>query len=254
MKVSQLYEFLNERIPRALSCEWDNDGLACCPDPEKQVCRVLLALDITREVVDKAVDEGYDVILAHHPLIFRPIKALTTDLAVPGKLIRLVENKISAMAFPTRLDAVDGGVNDVLAQRLGLSEIEKFGPEGEMMGRVGRLPASMSLEDFAAQVKCTLGAPFVLANGDRTVSRVAVVGGNGDDFIGAAIAAGADTYVSGRLGYHPMTDARESGINLVEAGHFYTEAPVLAYLESLIQSLDNTIETTVFDSNRIVAI
>ena len=94
MKVSQLYDFLNKRIPRDLSCEWDNDGLACCPDPERQVKRVLLALDITEETVARAIDGGYDVILAHHPLIFRPIKALTPDYGVPAKLIWVFHQRV----------------------------------------------------------------------------------------------------------------------------------------------------------------
>ena len=254
MKVSQLYDFLNKRIPRELSCEWDNDGLACCPDPERQVKRVLLALDITEETVARAIDGGYDVILAHHPLIFRPIKALTPDYGVPAKLIRLVQNGISAMAFHTRLDALEGGVNDVLARQLGLLGVEVFGPEGEKMGRVGNIESPMELDRFAELVRDKLGAPFVLVNGNRTVSRVAVLGGNGDDFIGAAIAAGADTYVSGRLGYHPMVDAPENGINLIEAGHYFTEAPVLRYLENLVKEADGGIETTTIDSNRIRAI
>jgi putative NIF3 family GTP cyclohydrolase 1 type 2 len=90
MKVSQLYDFLNKRIPRELSCEWDNDGLACCPDPERQVKRVLLALDITEETVARAIDGGYDVILAHHPLIFRPIGAVAPGKTVAEKVIKLL--------------------------------------------------------------------------------------------------------------------------------------------------------------------
>ena len=122
------------------------------------------------------------------------------------------------------------------------------------MGRVGSIKEPMALDCFAELVKRTLGAPFVLVNGTRMVSKVAVLGGNGDDFIGAAMAAGADTYISGRLGYHPMVDAPESGINLIEAGHYFTEAPVLRYLESLVKEADGGIETTVVDSNRIRAI
>ncbi|MBQ7380915.1 MAG: Nif3-like dinuclear metal center hexameric protein, partial [Clostridia bacterium] len=75
--VSELYEKLDRAIPTSLSCEWDNDGLMCCPDPKRPVKRVLLALDITESIVDRAIDEGFDVILSHHPLVFRPIPSLT---------------------------------------------------------------------------------------------------------------------------------------------------------------------------------
>lgn len=254
MKVSELYAFLNEHIPKSLSCEWDNDGLMCCPDPDREVRRVLVVLDITEDMVEVAVKDKCDVILSHHPLVFRPIKALTTDAGVPRKLINLVKNGIAAMSFHTRLDAVRGGVNDVLARLLGLQNMEDFGPEGEQMGRIGTIDVACDIDEFAARVKKILEAPMVLVSGKNKVSRVAVLGGNGDDFIGEAIAAGADTFVSGRLGYHPMTDAPEAGINLIEAGHYFTERPVLSVLESFVKQADGDIEILQMGSNVIRAI
>ena len=251
MKALTLYQYLEERIPRELRCEWDNDGLMCCPDPEAEVKKVLVALDISERMVELAIAEGCDLILSHHPLVFRPVKALTDAQATPRKLIRLVKHGITAVSFHTRLDALAGGVNDVLAARLGLSSIEAFGADGEMMGRVGEIPTELSLPEFAAFVKERLGAPAVLYNGERPVKRVAVLGGNGDDFIFAAKAAGADTYVSGRLGYHPMASAGEDGINLIEAGHFYTENPVLSVLADMVKSADPSIEILLGDSSEI---
>jgi dinuclear metal center YbgI/SA1388 family protein len=251
MKVSELYQYLDERIPRSLSCEWDNDGLMCCPDADREVKRVLLALDITEDVVDAAVVGRYDVIVSHHPLVFRPVKALNGETGVQRKLIKLIQNNIAAMSFHTRLDAVDGGVNDILAKMLALDDIAPFGPEGEKMGRIGTIPAPLSLDIFAKYVGRILGTPAVLYSGAKTVRHVAVLGGNGDDFIDAAIEAGADTLVSGRLGYHPMTDAKECGINLIEAGHYYTERPVLSALSDMIGSADTAIETVIVDSNSI---
>ena len=251
MTVSELYQFLDARLPRDLSCEWDNDGLMCCPDPTREVKRVLLALDITEAIVDEAVEKGCDVILSHHPLVFRPVRVLTPEGGVPRKLIRLVQNGISAMSFHTRLDAVTGGVNDVLAAALGLLNISAFGPEGEQMGRIGSLSAPMSLDAFAEQVKKTLGAPFVLVSGAGEVSRVAVLGGEAGDFIGTAESAGADVLVGGRLGYHAMTDAPESEIALVEAGHYYTERPVLSALAAMVKDADGGIETVIAESGNI---
>ncbi len=254
MTVSELYRFLENKIPRSLSCDWDNDGLMCCPDPDREVKKVLLALDITEAIVNEAQEMGCDVILSHHPLMFRPVKALTTEGGVPRKLIRLVQNGISAMSFHTRLDAVCGGVNDVLAATLGLADISAFGPEGEQMGRIGNLAAPLSLDVFAEQVKKTLGAPFVLVSGAGQVSRVAVLGGEGDDFIREAESVGADVLVSGRLGYHPMTDAPEGSIALIEAGHYYTECPVLSALEKMVKEADVGIETIIAESGNIKAI
>ena len=248
--VSELYEKLDRAIPRSLSCEWDNDGLMCCPNPQRPVKKVLLALDITEKMVDRAIDEGFDVILSHHPLVFRPITSLTTEDPVPRKLIRLVQNGIAAMSFHTRFDATVGGVNDALAAALGVKNTVPFGNEEGEMGRLGDVEP-MTLSDFAQKVKVALGAPSVFAAGDRPVQREALLGGSGSDFISAAKKAGADTYVSGDLAYHHMTDARENGINLIAAGHFYTENPSLPYLAKLVTSADADIEITLANSNEI---
>lgn len=251
MKALELYQYLDARIPSSLSCEWDNDGLMCCSAPDREVKKVLLALDITEEVVETAVREGCDAIVSHHPLVFRPVNALNGATGAQRKLIKLVKNDIAAMSFHTRLDAVEGGVNDELAKMLALGNVEPFGPEGERMGRIGTIQQPLSLDVFAKQIGNALGAPAVLYSGNKQVKRVAVLGGNGDDFISAAIAAGADTLVSGRLGYHPMTDAEENGINLVEAGHYYTERPVLSVLADMLHKADGAIETVVVESNKI---
>ncbi len=250
MKVTELYRFLNEKIPPSLSCEWDHDGLMCCPEPEKEVRRVLLALDISEKTVEKAINEGFDVILSHHPLVFRPVRSLTPTEATPRKLIALVKNGVSAMSFHTRLDAREGGVNDVLADLLGLGNREVFGKEGEKIGRIGDV-APTTPEQYAAWVKEKLGAPVVQFSGNKPVSRVALVGGGGDDFVSAAKEAGADTYVSGTIGYHALAAAIEDGINLIEAGHFFTEQPVLAVLAEFVKEADPSVETVIFHSDEI---
>ena len=255
MTVKELYRFLNEKIPSSLSCEWDNDGLMCCPDSEREVKRVLITLDITAEAVQRAIDTSCDLIISHHPLIFKGLKSVNEESFVATKVIALIKSDISAFSFHTRLDALMGGVNDVLAKRLGINDPIPFGNDGEAIGRIGILSQPMSLSDFADHVKAALGAPAVLcADAGRTVCRVALLGGEGDDDIAAAKAAGADTYVSGRLGYHAMTDAPECGMNLIEAGHFYTEFPVCEKLEALVAEADPTVECTVFFSNKILVI
>ena len=238
--VAELYRHLDSAIPASLSCEWDNDGLMCCPNPQRPVKKVLLTLDITEKVIEQAIQQNFDTVVSHHPLIFRPISALNPEKAIPRKLIKLVGNNITAMSFHTRLDALSGGVNDALALCLGVKNAVPFGNRNEEMGRIGDVEPC-SLSDFAHHVKTALGAPFVLVAGNRPVKRVALLGGNGDAFVDAAKAAGADTYVSGRLGYHQMTDAAENDINLIEAGHFYTENIVLPRLAERIVQADGDI-------------
>ena len=164
--------------------------------------------------------------------------------------MKLIKADIAVMSFHTRLDAVEGGVNDTLAKLLGISDATPF---GEGLGRIGTLPSPMALSDFARMLKSSLCAPTVsVADAGKEVYRVAVLGGSGDDEIGAAIAADADTYVSGELGHHPMTDAPDMGINLIEAGHFYTEEPVCEVLSEKLSSLG--IEAVRFNSNRTMVI
>lgn len=251
--VSELYQELDRAIPASLSCEWDNDGLMCCPVPSRQAKKVLVALDITERIVDRAISEGFDVILSHHPLIFRPVRSLTTENAVPRKLIRLIENGVTAMSFHTRFDALAGGVNDALAEALGVKNTRPFGNEDEEMGRIGEVdPCTLSA--FAEKVKKALGAPAVLFSGEMPVRRVALLGGSGEDFVDAAKKAGADTYVSGDLAYHQMSEARECGINLIAAGHYYTENPSLPYLAALVKAADSGIAVELAESIEIQAI
>ena len=249
MTVRELYTFLEEKIPRALSCDWDNDGLMVCPDDTKEVRRVLVALDITAAVAEHAIKEGYDLVVSHHPLIFHPLKAVAPGEATVNKVIRLLTSGVSAMSFHTRLDAVAGGVNDVLANAIGLQSITPFGKDGEEMGRIGDLETPMSLRAFAELVKSATGAVQVqISDAGKPVSRVAVLGGGGAGESGAAAAAGADTYLTGDLRHDQLTEAPERGMNLVQGGHFYTENLVCNRIRELLLEADATLTVDLIDS------
>lgn len=257
MNVRELYLALEERIPRALSCEWDNDGLMCCPDSSREVGKVLIALDATAEVVDAAIEGGYDVIVTHHPFVFKGIKSLDDAGGVSAKAISLIRKGISVMSFHTRLDAADGGVNDTLCALLGIKNVAPIFEENIPLGRVGELDSSIDVNEFARKIKEVLGAPFVLlSDAGIPAHRIAVLGGGGKDFVGVASACGADTFVSGRLDYHPMTDTPDSPhpINLIEAGHFHTENPVCEALAQMVNAIDSSIICDIFNSNVIKAI
>ncbi len=252
MKIRELYECLDARIPTSLSCEWDNDGLMVCANPEREVRRVLIALDITAEVVERAVEGGFDAVISHHPLVFRPLRAVEPSNPVAKKVIRLLAAGVTAMSFHTRLDAVTGGVNDTLAAALGLSDVIPFGNGEETIGRIGTLSRELTLGQFVEEVKRATGVPFVLASdaGVR-VRRVAILGGSGSDDVLAASRAGADTYLSGELAHHHLTDAPERGMNLIAAGHFHTENPVCESLARMIGEIDRKIEVELMNSNPI---
>lgn len=250
MIVKELYDKLNERIPDSLREPWDNDGVMCCTDTTADVKNVLVTLDVTEEIVDYAIERGFDLIVSHHPLIFKPIAALTAEEHISRKLIKLVGNNISVFSFHTRADKVEGGVNDILAERLGLKNVKPFGEGG--LGRIGELDSEQELDVFCDLVKSRLSTEGMrVADGYDTVYKVAVVGGDGKDYVRAAIAEGADTFVSGRLSYNVMEDAPEIGVNLIEAGHYYTEQPVTEFFAELICALDGNAYVEIADSNMI---
>ncbi len=235
MTVNELYNRLSALYPAALSAEWDNDGLMCCKDGSKEVKRVLCALDATDAVIDYAIENGFDLILTHHPLLFHKVGAFTENVPEARKLMKLSAAGISVLSFHTRADAALGGVNDLLAKALGLCDVAPL-PGG--IGRIGTLKEKEELSSFAKRVKEALPSPLVLfGDAGLLVSRCALCGGSGKDEIAAAKAAGADTFLSGRLSYESVNEAGSLGINLLEAGHFYTEDLLPRYwAEELLRS------------------
>ncbi|MBE6587123.1 MAG: Nif3-like dinuclear metal center hexameric protein [Ruminococcaceae bacterium] len=237
MTVIEFYTRLAELYPTSLSSSWDNDGLMCCPDLDAPVKRVLVALDATDAALSYAESEGFDLVLTHHPLIFKGLRALNGLDLVGRRVIKAMKAGISVISLHTRLDAGEGGVNDTLAALLGLSDIESFGDDDNpTLGRIGTTDLS-DAGDFANRIKEATGVPTVTAYVSRPVCRVAVVGGGGGDLIGDARRAGADTIVTGESGYNKSLDAGEDGMNVFIAGHYYTEAPVMKILEDLAKSI-----------------
>lgn len=248
--VKKLYDKLTESIPEELSCEWDNDGIMCSSDYSSEVNNILITLDVTEEIVDYAISRNFDLIISHHPLIFKPLDRLTEENHVSRKVIKLISNNVSVFSFHTRADKVTGGVNDLLAEKIGLVDVMPFGEDG--LGRIGNLPEERELDEFADIVKMQLGADGVrIADAYNTVKRVALVGGDGKDYVKDAVRAGADTYLSGRLSYNVMEEASDMGINLVEAGHYFTEFPVTSFFSSLVSRLDGNAYIEIADSNMI---
>lgn len=245
MKVRELYNCLDERIPSSLSCDWDNDGLMVESDGEKEVKKALISLDVTPDAVDYAIEGGFDVIISHHPLIFKPLKSVNDNSYISRMVNKLIKSDISAMSFHTRLDIVGGGVNDALASVIGLTDVEPM-PE---IGRVGNLGEEVYIDDFVGFVRDVLGCDHVNFVGDSPVFRVAVVGGDGKDNFADAIACGADTYLTGSMSYNTMVDAAYMGVNVIEAGHFHTEQPVCAVLAKTLAELG--IDCEIFYSNPV---
>ena len=246
-KISEIYQCLERALPPSLSCDWDNDGLMVCASPEKEVKKILFALDITPAVTEYAEKIGADLIISHHPLIFSGIRRMDGHDGTTRKVMALLKNNISAMSFHTRLDAAEGGINDILANLFRLSDVEQFGVDGDTAARIGTLPAPMAFEDFCRLVKDILGAPSVCgAKSGHTVSRLAVLGGSGKDYIREAQRMGADTYLTGEVNYNYLLEAAENGLSVVTAGHYHTEAPFTVFFEKILSENFENLEFVLF--------
>lgn len=237
MTVIDFYNKLSELYPSSLSSSWDNDGLMLCADGNKEVKKVLVSLDASLEAIEYAIKGGFDLILTHHPLIFKGMKSLNEYDLTGKRVLLLLKAGISVISLHTRLDAGEGGVNDTLASLLGLYDIEVFGDlDNPTLGRIGTTDISAP-EKFAHKIKEATGIPSVTAYVCRPISRVAVVGGGGGDLIGDAKRAGADTLVTGESGYNKSLDACDGNFNVFIAGHYYTEAPVCKRLRELCETI-----------------
>ena len=235
MRRCEILSFLETLAPAATCEDWDNVGLLLgSPDGEDD--SVLVTLDVTPAAVQAAKETGARLIVSHHPVIFRPLKALSADSAVWCA----VQAGISVVSLHTNWDKAAGGINDALCAALGLADVAVT-PDG--LCRVGRLPAPMTAAQLAAHTAAVLGAP-VRVCGEKTVSRVAVCGGSGGEYIAAA---DADAFITGEVRHHEWLAACEAGSVVIEAGHYATEQPGVRALADALSAAFPAVRVTAFD-------
>lgn len=240
--VNDILNFMESIAPTYMKESWDNVGLNC-GRKEKEVKKILVALDPFIHVCREAVETGADLLVTHHPMIFDPIQAVTEDTEAGQCALLLIENGVAHINAHTNLDIAPGGVNDVLAKALGLTDIEVVDPNGtDIMGRpYGLLHAGnveeMPLSDFLARVKTALGTPVLrYTDTGKPVRRVCVGGGSCGGAVEEAAIHGCDTFVTADVKYNQFWDAQRLGLNIIDAGHFYTENPVTAVLADKLRA------------------
>lgn len=243
--INELYRLLEEHIPAELACDWDNDGRMVVPCGEKKVEKVLICLDVTESAVDYAIEGGFDCIISHHPIIFNSIKNIDSDNYLCRKLCKLIKNGIAVFSFHTRLDKVSGGVNDALADIFELKNIADFSD----VGRMGEC-SPVSLGRFATLVKEWLNTdrPLVCVDSGRKVNKIAIVGGSGKGYLEEAYEKGCDTFITGEMPYNCEHEAKEMGINLICAGHYFTENIVCERVQLLVKNFDLGIYTEIYSN------
>lgn len=242
MKADTFFAELEETYPANLAEEWDNPGLLA-GRREKEISSVYLALDATDEVIEDAIKQGADLLLTHHPLLFRSIKQVNTDTLEGRRLVRLIQADILCYAMHTNYDLVT--MAPLSSRMLGLTEEEVLEvtrtdpvtgcPEG--FGRVGSLPEEMTLRECAEHVKETFGLDHVAVFGDpkTLVGRAAISPGSGKSMIEPALNAGAQVLITGDIGHHEGIDATARGLAVIDAGHYGLEHIFTGQMEAFIK-------------------
>ena len=253
--VNDILNFVETFAPRNMKMDWDNVGLLC-GTRSTVVTKVLVALDPFEHVCQEAADWGAELLVTHHPLIFHAMKSITDETSIGRGLLCLCHNGISAINAHTNLDQAPGGVNDVLAQKLALQNVEVVNPcgvdtDGNEWGllRCGEVK-QQSLEEFLSHVKCQLGsAGLRYVSSGKPVRKVAVGGGSCADGMLDALDAGCDTFVTADIKYNQFWYAHDLGLNLIDAGHFHTENPVVSVIAEKIAAAFPEIEVKISEKH-----
>lgn len=249
MKCKNVVEVLNRLAPESLACSWDNVGLSV-GRLDKNVSKILVALEVTGHVIQKAIEEQADMIITHHPLIFQPQKKINSETALGRMLLRLMRYDISCYAMHTNFDAVSGGMADLAAERLGLKQVSVLADEQTYrdadgaeklagIGRVGVIGEEILLQELCTRIKKKFGVQVLSVYAgeekmDSYVSRVAIVPGSGRDYIPNAIGCRAEVFITGDVTHHVGLEAAEEGIILIDAGHYRLEHIFVEFMEQYL--------------------
>ncbi|HHZ13652.1 MAG: Nif3-like dinuclear metal center hexameric protein [Caldicoprobacterales bacterium] len=251
--VERVAQLMDDIAPIKWAEEWDNVGLLLGYRGAK-VERLMVVLDISPAVVEEAVKKNVDMIIAHHPLIFSPLKRIVDDSLVGRLILPLASHNIAVYCAHTNLDMTMGGVDDTLARLLGLNKINYLNLDDAKqsskpgVGRWGKLESPIPLMDFIKLVGKALNIPsldVIKSTGtrdDKKIHTVALCAGSGADYMTHAKKIGADIFVTGEIKYHDALTAHWLGIDVLAAGHFYTELPIVKELISRLQMIMDSLQ------------
>lgn len=254
----KIIRLVEELAPPALAESWDAPGLHL-GNRDVVIDKVMVALEVTEAVAIEAEEKSVDLLVVHHPLIFKAISTITEHDPLGRVLRRLIRADIHVYVAHTNLDSAVGGLNDTLAELLGLEGVEIMRPaaveEEGGLGRMGRLPMPMTLKDLAAAVKDGLDAKAIRWIGpeDRKLRKVGICTGAGADLMADAKRTGCDVLVTGDVKYHEAREAEALGLALIDAGHFETEAFAVRRLARWLQEKadEKGYEVTVVESETL---
>ena len=231
--------------PTELIDTWDNTGFQIGSE-KKDIKDVLIALDLDEHTLKRAIEGKFDLIITHHPIIFKPLKSIISTNPKEKLILDIIKNDIAVYSAHSNLDLTIGGVNDELAKLLNLKNTRslkerlKEKVDGEIIsygyGRIGEIE-DISLENFIAVIKSSLNIEDLIlySSIDKTIKKVAVCGGSGSGFIKDACDAGVDLYITGDIKYHEAQYAYERGLTLIDVGHFHSEKIILPVIKEYLE-------------------
>lgn len=248
MKCKDVMEKLAERWSPSYAMDWDNVGLLVGRE-EKEIRRIFVALDVTDETLQQALDFGADLMITHHPLLFSPVKKINTGDFIGRRLIKMIQGDLCYYAMHTNFDVK--GMADLNQKSLGLQDAEVLevttlepvekeqNIRQEGIGRIGVLEQPMTLRAFAGKVKDDFQIPDVRVYGEpeRMIRKVAVSSGSGKSMITTALVKGADVLVTGDIDYHSGIDAMAQGLSVIDAGHYGTEYCFISYMKQELKGM-----------------
>lgn len=239
--VADVVAFLEDFAPPQLAEGWDNIGLLIGRE-QAEVRKLLTCLTLTPDVADEAVSENGQLVVTHHPVLFRGTKKITSSTSEGRMLLGLIENGVAVYSPHTCFDSAASGINQQLAESFGLADPQPVRPSAELeglgSGRMGLLKRPVLFEEFLATVRTAVSAEYLEFCGSlqSTVSRVAVACGAAVDFMADAVRFGCDTFVTGEARFHSALEARAAGVNLILLGHYSSERPAVDNLAGLLDS------------------
>lgn len=231
IKIKEFASYIESIAPLELQEGYDNSGLSI-GDMNDEIKGIMVALDVTMDVIKEAEKKGANLIFSHHPLLFLKPKSITSETLQGKKILELIRNGINVYSAHTNLDSTKDGLNDIILELLGLGKgriIEnKIGHEDSGIGRIVNLNESKTVKEICRDMRLKLQVPFLRVVGDmnKKITSIAVINGSGESYFESARVMGADLIITGDTSYHFVSDYKEMGISIIDIGHFSCEWPL----------------------------
>jgi len=231
VEVQKIIDIIEKLAPVDLAESWDNTGWQINLG-NKEANNILICLSVTQDILNQAIEQNCDFILCHHPLIFNPIKKIDNSTITQQIIVSAIKNNIQIYCAHTNLDCADGGVNDILCEKLGIVPTETI----EKFVKIAELNEEMTLDSFILKLKISLNSPKIkLINPQniQNIKRIAVCSGSGGEFINSL--QGVDVFITGDIKYHSALNVKD--MIVIDAGHFETEKIILQTLKNLLKNI-----------------